>query len=80
MTDPEVNLFLGEVMFEKNMGSADRAIRAVLGVLLVIAFFAWLSGTWAWIALVVGVVMLATAAMGSCPPYSLLGIRTCARK
>ncbi len=80
MTDPEVNLCLGEVMFEKNMGSADRAIRAVLGVLLVIAFFAWLSGTWAWIALVVGVVMLATAAMGSCPPYSLLGIRTCARK
>ncbi|MDD9728741.1 DUF2892 domain-containing protein [Mameliella sp. AT18] len=67
-------------MFEKNMGSADRAIRAVLGVLLVIAFFAWLSGTWAWIALIVGVVMLATAAMGFCPPYSLLGIKTCARK
>ena len=67
-------------MFEKNMGSADRAIRAVLGVLLVIAFFAWLSGTWAWVALIVGVVMLATAAMGSCPPYSLLGINTCKTK
>ncbi|MBW4983882.1 DUF2892 domain-containing protein [Mameliella sp. CS4] len=67
-------------MFEKNMGSADRAIRAVVGILLVIAFFAWLSGTWAWVALIVGVVMLATAAMGSCPPYSLLGIKTCARK
>ncbi|MDU8912701.1 DUF2892 domain-containing protein [Aestuariicoccus sp. MJ-SS9] len=63
-------------MFEKNMGKTDRMIRAVLGVVLLILAFASLSGGWAWIAGIVGIVMLATAAMGSCPPYSLLGINT----
>lgn len=62
------------------MGSADRLIRAIVGVVLLLAFFFWLSGTWGWIALIVGVVLLATAAMGSCPPYSLLGINTCKTK
>ncbi len=67
-------------MFEKNMGQTDRAIRAIVGVLLIIAFFAWLGGTLAWIALIVGAVMLATAAMDTCPPYGLLGINTCKTK
>ncbi|WP_439612370.1 YgaP family membrane protein [Reyranella sp.] len=31
---------------------------------------------WGWI----GLVPLATAALGWCPPYSLLGINTCSRK
>ena len=64
-------------MFEKNMGNADRAIRAIIGVVLLILAFTSLTGTWAWVSGIVGVVLLATAAMGWCPPYSLLGIRTC---
>jgi hypothetical protein len=67
-------------MFAKNMGQTDRLIRAIVGVVLVIAFFTALSGALGWIALVVGVVLLATAAMGTCPPYSLLGINTCKTK
>ena len=63
-------------MLEKNMGQTDRMIRAILGVVLVIAFF-MVSGGWSWLLLVIGAVLLATAAMGSCPPYSLLGINTC---
>lgn len=66
-------------MLEKNMGQTDRIIRAVIGIVAIIAFF-MVSGGWAWLLLVVGVVLLATSAMGSCPPYSLLGINTCARK
>lgn len=63
----------------KNMGSADRKLRAfVIAPLLV--FAAVLVGTAGWLALVLytlAAVMLATAAAGSCPLYSLLGLRTC---
>lgn len=62
-------------MLEKNMGQTDRTIRAIVGAVLVVAFF-MTQGFWAWLALVVGVVLLGTSAMGSCPPYSLLGIDT----
>lgn len=63
-------------MLAKNMGQTDRIIRTVVGLLLIVAVFN-LSGAWAWIAGIVGLVLLATAATGYCPPYALLGIRTC---
>ena len=62
-------------MFEKNMSQTDRVIRAVVGVVLVIAYF-MVAGSWSWLLLLIGLVLLATAALGSCPPYSLLGIST----
>ncbi len=55
-----------------NVGMIDRALRAVAGLALI----SWaLSGgpIWAWI----GVVPLATAAIGFCPAYTLLGLSTC---
>ncbi len=63
-------------MLAKNVGQTDRAIRGAIGAILLIAFF-MTSGGWSWLLLVVGVVLLATAALGSCPPYALLGINTC---
>ncbi|WP_418592050.1 DUF2892 domain-containing protein [Ponticoccus sp. (in: a-proteobacteria)] len=63
-------------MFAKNMGQTDRIIRAVIGVVAMILFFT-LAGGLKWLALIVGLLMLATAAMGTCPPYRLLGINTC---
>lgn len=63
-------------MLAKNMGQTDRIIRVVVGVLAMILFFT-LTGGLKWLALIVGLLMLATAAMGSCPPYRLLGINTC---
>lgn len=67
-------------MLAKNMGQTDRLIRAIVGAVLLILAFATLSGGWAWVAGIVGVVLLATAAMGHCPPYALLGINTCGTK
>ena len=67
-------------MFAKNMGQTDRLIRAVAGVVLLILAFTALGGALAWVAGILAVVLLATAAMGSCPPYSLLGINTCGTK
>lgn len=66
---------------QKNVGSIDRAIRALVGIVLLAAYFLGaVGGTLGIIALVVGIVMLGTAAIGWCPPYSLLGINTCGVK
>lgn len=66
-------------MLAKNMGQTDRIIRTILGAALIVAWF-MVSGSFAWLLLVVGLVLLATAAIGSCPPYALLGISTCKMK
>ena len=66
---------------QKNVGSIDRVIRALVGIALLAVFFlGTLQGTLGIVALVVGIVMLGTAAMGWCPPYALLGINTCGVK
>lgn len=68
-------------MFKTNMGTADRAIRAIAGVvLLALYFMGTAAGMWGWVALVAGIVLLATAVLGWCPPYTLLGINTCGVK
>ncbi len=66
---------------QKNVGTIDRTIRALVGVILLAVYFLGaLQGVLGIVALVAGIVMLATAAMGWCPPYSLLGINTCSVK
>lgn len=57
----------------RNEGSIDRVLRAAAGVGLIGATLAGLIGPWGWI----GVVPLATAAMGWCPLYTVLGFSTC---
>ncbi len=62
----------------KNMGSIDRVLRVILGLALLA--FAFLSGSpYAWVGYI-GVVPLLTAALGSCPLYSILGLSTCPAK
>ncbi|MHB1474358.1 MAG: YgaP family membrane protein [Dermatophilaceae bacterium] len=62
-----------------NMGSADRKLRAfVVAPVLVVAGV--LFGPAGWLAIVLYIlagVMLATSAAGSCPLYTLFGLRTC---
>ncbi len=67
-------------MFEKNVGQTDRIIRGIVGLVLLALAATSLAGIWAWIAGVFGVVLLGTAALGTCPPYALLGINTCSMK
>ena len=57
----------------KNMGNTDRAIRVVVGVGLIGATLGGLLPVWGWI----GVVPLATALIGWCPAYTVLGIKSC---
>jgi len=55
-----------------NEGSLDRAIRVVVGIVLVSLVFVGPRTPLGWI----GVVPLATGAFGFCPLYRLLGINT----
>lgn len=56
-----------------NVGGIDRIARVVLGLGLIGLTLAGTIGPWGWI----GLVPLATAAMGYCPAYRLLGLSTC---
>lgn len=60
-----------------NESKFDRAIRAVLGVVLAVVAFVVGAGTVAGIILlVVAAVLIVTAEVGFCPLYALLRIRT----
>jgi hypothetical protein len=56
-----------------NEGTLDRAVRIVLGVVLVSLVFVGPKTPFGWI----GVVPLLTGAIGFCPLYRLVGINTC---
>ena len=64
----------------KNLGTADRLVRLVIGLALIAAAFlaAPLAAGWPhWVALVVGGVLVLTALVAVCPAYLPFGIRTC---
>jgi hypothetical protein len=60
---------------QKNVGNVDRVIRVILGLGL-LSFALIGEGPMRWWGLV-GLVPLLTAAIGTCPLYSLLGLSTC---
>lgn len=63
---------------KKNMGSADRVIRVLIALVIAGLYFSKIiSGTVAIVLLVVAGIFLLTSLIGSCPLYSVLGIRTC---
>lgn len=62
----------------RNESNLDRILRAVVGAAILIAWIAGaLSGAWAVILGLIGLVLVATAIVGFCPLYRLLGISTC---
>ena len=58
-----------------NIGNTERIIRAIVGLALIAIVFVGPQTPWGWI----GLVPLATAVLGWCPPYAMFGISTCAR-
>jgi hypothetical protein len=59
-----------------NVGSIDRVLRVVVGVVLIGLTLMGTIGAWGWI----GLMPIATAALGLCPLYSVLGFSTCPLK
>lgn len=63
-------------MFTTNEGWLDRVLRICAGVALIALTLGGTIGSWGWI----GVVPLVTGLVGTCPLYTVLGIRTCPLK
>ncbi|MDD2881638.1 MAG: DUF2892 domain-containing protein [Rhodoferax sp.] len=61
---------------KSNSGGIDRILRIVVGLVLIGLTLAGNIGVWGWI----GIVPLATGALGWCPLYTILGINTCPMK
>ena len=65
----------------KNVGTIDRIIRIVIGLVL-IAYaipLGFPSTSWNWVGWI-GIVPIITALVGNCPAYSILGMSTCAAR
>lgn len=60
----------------KNVGGLDRGIRIAVGLVLILLAATGTVGWWGWL----GIVPLATGALGWCPPYAMLGFNTCSMK
>ncbi|MDH6260497.1 DUF2892 domain-containing protein [Bradyrhizobium sp. BR13661] len=57
----------------RNIGTIDRIIRVVVGLAALSLVFIGPKSLWG----LLGLIPLATAAIGWCPPYAMLGIKTC---
>lgn len=55
------------------LGNIERAIRVIVGLVLISLVFIGPQTAWGWI----GVIPIITGATGYCPPYAMLGINTC---
>jgi len=61
---------------KSNVGGIDRILRIVIGLVLIALTVMGVLPVWGWI----GVVPLATGAIGWCPPYAIFGWNTCSMK
>jgi hypothetical protein len=59
-----------------NVGGIDRIARIAVGVVLLGLMATGNIGVWGWL----GLVPLATGAIGWCPPYAIFGWNTCSMK
>jgi hypothetical protein len=57
----------------RNVGTLDRALRVIFGLVLIALVFVGPQTPWGWI----GLVPLVTAFVGFCPAYRLIGLNTC---
>jgi hypothetical protein len=58
---------------KKNVGTVERFIRVIAGVMILSFAFVGPESPWAYL----GIIPLATGLIGWCPPYALFGISTC---
>ena len=58
----------------KNVGNLDRAIRFILGAILLSLPFIGIVGGWTTIAAIIGAVLLVTSVFSFCPLYRVLGM------
>nr|WP_306113845.1 MULTISPECIES: DUF2892 domain-containing protein [unclassified Roseovarius] len=57
----------------KNMGLLDRAVRFLVGALLIALAATGTIGLWGWL----GLIPVGTALISFCPLYRIIGLKTC---
>jgi hypothetical protein len=63
---------------KQNMNNTDRLVRLVLaGLMAVLYFTGTVTGTWGYVALAFGAIMILTAFIKFCPLYTIFGFSTC---
>jgi hypothetical protein len=66
---------------KKNMGNADKLIRAIIAFILAGLYFTGMvTGAVGLVLLVLSAVFILTSLLSFCPLYTLLGIDTCSGK
>jgi len=64
-----------------NVGGADKVVRLVLGViLLLLGVFHVVTGNFALVAYVVGGIALVTGLFGFCPAWAVFKVNTCSAR
>ncbi len=58
---------------KKNIGSAERVIRVIVGLAIISLAFWGPMSPWAYL----GVIPIITGLIGWCPPYAIFGFSTC---
>ena len=64
-----------------NVGGVDRAVRILLGIVLVVLGLVHVvTGAWAIAAYIVGVIAFVSGLVRFCPAWALFGVNTCPMK
>ena len=61
---------------KRNIGTIDRMLRILVGVILIALAATGTVGWWGWL----GVIPLLTGLFSTCPAYSILSVNTCPLK
>ena len=65
----------------KNVGMIDRVIRVILGIILLYLFVVnMVAAPWSYLVALIGLILLVTGVIGTCPLYSMLGMNTLSKK
>jgi len=60
-------------LFPRNEGTVDRVLRVSVGLALLSLAFVGPRTPWGFL----GLIFVATGLVGSCPVYTILGVKTC---
>lgn len=67
-----------QIIMKKNVGNGDRFLRIILGIIgIILALSGSFDGVLKWGLLLVGLVLIVTSSMQTCPLYTVFGISTC---
>lgn len=62
-----------EDLMKANVGSLDRAMRVIAGIILIALTLSGVIGPWGWL----GLIAIATGVFRFCPAYAVLGMSSC---